>query len=125
MRHCTKVSLEVILVQVLLVGSDCQPTGIVGLPRGNAMPTAFASPFRMPDSSLTIPRTIKRYGIVSLKDDDAPMVVLRSYRLCVSVRWFFVPGLVHFMELLTFLFVGARYPSRVILAGSSRRNLPP
>jgi hypothetical protein len=95
MRHCTKVSLEVILVQVLLVGSDCQPTGIVGLPRGNAMPTAFASPFRMPDSSLTIPRTIKRYGLV------------------------------HFMELLTFLFVGARYPSRVILAGSSRRNLPP
>jgi hypothetical protein len=37
MRHCIKVSLDIILVHVLL-GSGYQPTGIVRL-RGNAINT--------------------------------------------------------------------------------------
>ncbi len=77
--------------------------------------------FRTPDSSLTSPRILKRYGIVSLQDDDVlhggpPFILDVPFSSLVRS---FVPGLVHFMESLTFLFV-ARYPSRVILACSSR-----
>jgi hypothetical protein len=66
--------------------------------------------FRTPDSSLTIPGIIKRYGIVSLQDDDVlhdgPPVVLAVP--CSPLVCSFIPGLVHSMESLTFFFV-ARY----------------